>query len=32
MLTSVSLRKPGEEPQRVSVFLEDGHKNAGDAI
>ena len=32
MLASVSLRKPGEEPQRVSVFLEDGHKNAGDAI
>ena len=32
MLASVSLRKPGEEPQRVSVFLEDGHKNSGDAI
>jgi hypothetical protein len=32
MLASVMLRKPGQEPERVSVFLEDGHKNAGDAI
>jgi hypothetical protein len=32
MLASVMLTKPGQEPERVSVFLEDGHKNAGDAI
>jgi hypothetical protein len=30
-LASCMLKKPGE-PERVSIFLEDGHKNAQDAI
>jgi hypothetical protein len=32
MLASLKVGKDGGEPKRVNVFLEDGHKNACDAI